>query len=313
MGDNPSERQGFGRLWLNRGIAAARAGKRAEAREALFRALNDESQRETAWLWLAAVSDDARQERMYLQKVLGLNPDNRYAKAGLAHLEEKVRGQSALLAELSGEGPEAQDLATPAGAGAPPVGESPQAEPPPAEKPRRAPAAPVAPKVRGALPPAPTAPQQPAKAKPSAQRPASVRQKAGAEPPGGTVSKLRQHPAPPAQPAAKPPQVKKAEKEPTGWTTDLPALSQARPDPRRATRPAEWWDTGRGQPFPARRRPRRSTPPPTLIGGHGRVALILNEAFNNHEMWTILASTMGLALLGFVLAFFFTLSLVTPK
>ena len=317
MGDNPSERQGFGRLWLNRGIAAARAGKRTEAREALFRALNDESQRETAWLWLAAVSDDARQERMYLEKVLGLNPNNSYARAGLVHLEEKVRGESALLAELSGEASEAQDSAAPAETAAPSVEESPQAEPPPAEKPRRGPAAHVPPKVKGALPPATASAKQPAKPKPSAPRPAPAKQKTGAEPPGGTGSKPRQHPAPPAQSVAKPPQGKKAEKEPTGWTTDLPVVSPVRPGSQRAMaaapRPAEWWDSGRGESFPARRSPRRSAPPPTLVGGHGRVALILNEAFNNHEMWTILASTMGLVLLGFVLAFFFTLSLVAPK
>lgn len=78
-----------GQMWLEKGIAAARAGKRLEAREALFRALNDESRREMAWLWLAAVADDKRQERLYLEKVLSINPENRYARSGLETLDAR--------------------------------------------------------------------------------------------------------------------------------------------------------------------------------------------------------------------------------
>jgi len=42
------------------------------------------------------------------------------------------------------------------------------------------------------------------------------------------------------------------------------------------------------------------------------MASILNEVFNSHEMWAVLASVLSLVLLAFVLAFFFALSLLTP-
>lgn len=314
MGDHPTDRQSFGRLWLNRGIAAARAGKRAEAREALFRALNDESQREMAWLWLAAVADDARQERMYLEKVLSLNPDNRYAQAGLARLKEKAREGPGAAGERSAQAPPASNAPTGAESSPPPVSSR-------SEVSRYGQTATdTGVKARSTEQ---TRPAQPKEPQTEAQQPRSTAQAAPSQQPKQAApvagSKSRQQGPATGLPAA-------AEPEPTGWTTDWPVAApprQGRPQASGERRSAEWvgdWrddlfapQQPRLRPRPAPRRRRLSSAPPdTLIGGHGRVALIVNEAFTSHEMWTILASALSLVLLAFVLAFFFALSLLTP-
>ncbi len=309
MGDNPADRQSFGRLWLNRGIAAARAGKRAEAREALFRALNDESQREMAWLWLAAVADDARQERMYLEKVLSLNPDNRYARAGLAQLKEKGRASAGPPAELPGGAASQPNAPTAAQSDSATASASEVGQPAPGAASARQAATEVAPQARPGGPAGPSRPTAP----PAPAQPASR-----AVPAAENKPKSRQH-RPSTGPTAA------VEQEPTGWTTDWPVAPprQDRPQPPPVARSAERWDDWRDKllapqqpqvramPAPRHRRP-RSVPPDTLLDGHGRLASIVNEAFNSHEMWTILASALSLVLLGFVLAFFFALSLFTP-
>ena len=145
MSDDRSEQQG--RIWLDRGVAAARAGRRAEAREALFRALNYEGQREMAWLWLAAVADDRHQEQMYLNKVLALNPDNPHARAGLAQLEKNLQEERASAdAKPSGPGHEAVVAsASPAGGEPRPPEKTQQAGPKPKQQ-----ALPASPGGRGA-------------------------------------------------------------------------------------------------------------------------------------------------------------------
>ena len=270
VSNDPSERQGFGRVWLDRGVAAARAGRRAEAREALFRALNDESQREMAWLWLAAVSDDPRQERVYLEKVLRLNPNNEHAKKGLAHLEKRdLKDLPAPSVAVEDMGGEAQDKPSRSAEDSSPVvsvdGPAVVAEKPVQE-----------------LEPWP-----------------GEGEAGGAEPVGAGVGD-----------------------EPTGWTTDSPVVERPMPPPSPGFRESSGW-TGafssvpRQPPVstrhrPVRRRVRRTRPRSTrILRGTGQMAMMVNEAFNSHEMWAVLTSTAGLILLGFVLAFFFALSLLS--
>lgn len=74
---------------LHQGIAAARAGKREEARGLLVRLVEADERNEQAWLWLAGVVDDPADMRTCLQNVLDLNPANQQAQQGLAWIESR--------------------------------------------------------------------------------------------------------------------------------------------------------------------------------------------------------------------------------
>ncbi len=62
-----------------RGIEAARAGQKDQARKLLQHALRLDPYRDEAWLWLASVARDKRERLLCLQKVLEVNPDNEMA------------------------------------------------------------------------------------------------------------------------------------------------------------------------------------------------------------------------------------------
>jgi hypothetical protein len=72
---------------LERGIAAARAGNLATARELLTRAVRHQPDSERAWLWLSSVLDTPQGRAHCLERVLALNPDNEQARRGLVALE----------------------------------------------------------------------------------------------------------------------------------------------------------------------------------------------------------------------------------
>jgi tetratricopeptide (TPR) repeat protein len=63
-----------------RGIAAAKAGKKDEARALLQESVRIEPNNEAAWLWLASVARDPRERLFCLEKVLGINPLNETAR-----------------------------------------------------------------------------------------------------------------------------------------------------------------------------------------------------------------------------------------
>ncbi|HWQ15417.1 MAG TPA: tetratricopeptide repeat protein [Roseiflexaceae bacterium] len=71
---------------LLRGIAAARGGRRAEARAILLRVVERDERNEQAWLWLSGVMDDPEEVRTCLENVLELNPRNERARQGLEWL-----------------------------------------------------------------------------------------------------------------------------------------------------------------------------------------------------------------------------------
>ncbi len=73
---------------LRQGIAAARAGRKEEAREALLQVVELDEQNEQAWLWLSSTVDSAEEKRICLENVLTINPGNTHAQAGLKWLEE---------------------------------------------------------------------------------------------------------------------------------------------------------------------------------------------------------------------------------
>jgi tetratricopeptide (TPR) repeat protein len=84
--------------WLRNGVTAAKAGRRAEARELLMRVIEADEHNEQAWLWLSGVVDTDEDRLICLENVLTLNPDNVQARAGLRWLQER---------EARGEGREA--------------------------------------------------------------------------------------------------------------------------------------------------------------------------------------------------------------
>lgn len=74
---------------LQQGIAAARAGRRSEARAMLMRVVEADERSELGWLWLSGVVDDPEDIRTCLHNVLDINPSNPNAKQGLAWIEQR--------------------------------------------------------------------------------------------------------------------------------------------------------------------------------------------------------------------------------
>src|SRR5512141_1714423 len=77
-------------LWLTNGIAAARAGKRAEARELLLRVVDADENNVQAWLWLSGVVTTLEDREVCLQNVLALDPINEAAQRGLAKVRAEI-------------------------------------------------------------------------------------------------------------------------------------------------------------------------------------------------------------------------------
>jgi tetratricopeptide (TPR) repeat protein len=80
---------------LQHGIAAAKAGRRREARQVLLQVTELDERNEQAWLWLSGVIESLEDRRICMENVLAINPDNTYAQAGLAWLEQQAPTPSA--------------------------------------------------------------------------------------------------------------------------------------------------------------------------------------------------------------------------
>lgn len=68
------------------GIAAAKAGQKAQARDLLRQSLRLDPRSESAWIWLMSVAADARERLLYLHKLIELNPENEVALKTLQSL-----------------------------------------------------------------------------------------------------------------------------------------------------------------------------------------------------------------------------------
>lgn len=88
------------------GVEAYRAGKRAEARTLLERALELDNYNELAWMWLSAVVDSPEEQRTCLENVVVINPENERAKQGLRSLG--VDPDAIINANAAEEEPEAE-------------------------------------------------------------------------------------------------------------------------------------------------------------------------------------------------------------
>lgn len=84
---------------LRAGIAALKAGNRAQARDLLLRVVDKDDSNEMAWLWLSGAVDSLEDRQICLENVLTINPNNAAARRGLA--------------KLTGQEQEAQTRATP--------------------------------------------------------------------------------------------------------------------------------------------------------------------------------------------------------
>lgn len=83
------------------GIEAYRAGKQAEARKLLEKAIELDDYNEQAWMWLSAVVETEEEKRTCLENVVVINPDNEEAKRGLKMLG--VEGGSATPADSASD------------------------------------------------------------------------------------------------------------------------------------------------------------------------------------------------------------------
>jgi CheY-like chemotaxis protein len=64
---------------VERGMSASKDSHKEFAKQCFLKAIVQNEENETAWLWLASVSDSAEEKTAYLQKVLTLNPKNENA------------------------------------------------------------------------------------------------------------------------------------------------------------------------------------------------------------------------------------------
>ena len=74
---------------LQRGIVAAQAGRREEARALLVRVVEADERNEQAWLWLSGLVEEPEDIRTCLENVLHLNPANVKAQQGMEWLEQR--------------------------------------------------------------------------------------------------------------------------------------------------------------------------------------------------------------------------------
>jgi tetratricopeptide (TPR) repeat protein len=75
---------------LRSGIAAAKAGRKQEARRILLQVTELDERNEQAWLWLSGLVETLDERRICLENVLSINPGNTHASHGLDWLDEQV-------------------------------------------------------------------------------------------------------------------------------------------------------------------------------------------------------------------------------
>ena len=78
---------------LNEGIAAAKSGQAAQARDLLMQVVEADENNESAWLWLSGVVESLEDRQVCLENVLALNPDSVAAQKGLAWIDQQRASQ----------------------------------------------------------------------------------------------------------------------------------------------------------------------------------------------------------------------------
>jgi hypothetical protein len=113
---------------LQAGIAAAREGRRAEARALLTRVLQTNSRSEQAWLWMSAVVETDTERQACLEQVLAINPHNQTAQLGLDKIKAGNSAESSQAPYLPIFRPDIPQNRAPTAADPPPP--NPPARPP---------------------------------------------------------------------------------------------------------------------------------------------------------------------------------------
>ena len=75
---------------LKRGIANARAGEKALARNLLQQSAELNPDNDAVWLWLAVTAATDEEKIHYLKRALSINPANEWVKATLSQLQAKL-------------------------------------------------------------------------------------------------------------------------------------------------------------------------------------------------------------------------------
>jgi len=86
---------------LNEGIAAAKSGQAARARDLLMQVVEADENNESAWLWLSGVVESLEDRQVCLENVLALNPDSVAAQKGLAWIDQQRANQGLSLEAAS--------------------------------------------------------------------------------------------------------------------------------------------------------------------------------------------------------------------
>jgi tetratricopeptide (TPR) repeat protein len=99
--------------FVRRGVDAAHESRTDFARQCFLQAIVHDAKSETAWFWLASISDSAEEKISHLQKVLSLNPENETAAENLRAARNQVAEsilQKANRAAISGEREVAREM-----------------------------------------------------------------------------------------------------------------------------------------------------------------------------------------------------------
>jgi peptide/nickel transport system permease protein len=96
--------------FLDRGMAAIRAGDRGSARRFLCQALREDPDSESAYLWLSAALGTSQAKAFCLRRVLEINPNNEAARSQLSRLAQWAASHPDQLPD----GPAAQPAVAPA-------------------------------------------------------------------------------------------------------------------------------------------------------------------------------------------------------
>ncbi|RME50899.1 MAG: tetratricopeptide repeat protein [Caldilineae bacterium] len=75
---------------LEQGIAAAKQGRRAEARALFEQVLLADDRNERAWLWMSEVADTVIEKIAYVERALDINPQNKVAQRALKELKAQL-------------------------------------------------------------------------------------------------------------------------------------------------------------------------------------------------------------------------------
>lgn len=76
--------------FIERGMVSAKENKKDSARQCFMQAIFHDKQNESAWFWLASVTDSPEEKISHLQKVAAINPENEDALASLKSLQKDV-------------------------------------------------------------------------------------------------------------------------------------------------------------------------------------------------------------------------------